>query len=128
MFSSENWAQTKAISSSFKSADMKSLGRITGVTFKDRVTNDAVIKLTVLIDLFRPQARSRVRWFGQVQQRENDHALKSTVRVLVPRKRLAGRLKKRWIDCVKWKLISLSLVHTYYLDRLAWEKVLSSIK
>ena len=61
MYRPETWAQTKVISSSLKTADMKALPRITGVINKDRVNNEVVVKMTSLVDLDKLQKRSRLR-------------------------------------------------------------------
>ena len=92
MYCSETWVQTKAKSSSFKSADMKALRRFTVVTYTDRVSNEAVIKKSGLADLDKLQVRSRLRWYSHVHERENDHARKLTDYFSVPGKRPAGRL------------------------------------
>ena len=49
---------------------MKALRRITGVT------NVTVIKMTDLVDLHKLQGRLRLRWYGHVHRKENDHGLK----------------------------------------------------
>ena len=88
---------------------MKALPRITGVTHKDRVTNDAVNKMTSHVDLDKLQMHSRLRWLGDVQRRENDYTLKSRYHVSVPGTKPAGRPKKHRIDCVKRDLNILAL-------------------
>ena len=69
MYCSKTWAQTKTISSSLKSADMKALRRITGET-NNKVTNVAVIKMTGLVDLNKLQGRSRLRSYGHVHRKK----------------------------------------------------------
>ena len=64
MYCSENWAQTKVTTGYLKSADMKALRRITGVNYEKAVTNEAVIKMTGLVN---PEK------FGHVL---NDHSQK----------------------------------------------------
>ena len=56
MYCSETWVLTKVISSSLKSAVMKAVRRVIGVTYKDRVTNEAGF-----IDLHKLHARSRLQ-------------------------------------------------------------------
>ena len=70
---------------------MKARRRITGVIYKDRVTNEAVSKTTGLVDLDKQQVRSRLRWYGHVHRRANDPVLKSTDHVSDPGKNTTGR-------------------------------------
>ena len=63
-------AQTKKKKKSRESANMKALGRLTRNTYKDRVTSEAVIKMTDMIDLAKLQVPSRLQWYGQVHQRK----------------------------------------------------------
>ena len=72
---------------------MKALRRITGITYNNRVFNEAAIKMTVLVDLDKLHVRSRLRWYGHVNGRENDNALQSRNHVSVPGKTPAGRPK-----------------------------------
>ena len=51
---------------------MKALGGITGVTYEDRFTNKAVIKMAGPFDLTKLQVQSRLHRYGQVKQRENN--------------------------------------------------------
>ena len=71
--------------------------------------------------------RSPLRWFDQIHQIENDHALKSTDRASVPGKGLTGRAKQRWIDIVNRDLKILGLKFADFFERIAWKDVLSFI-
>ena len=117
MYCSETWVQTEAISSSIKKTPrrvIKALRRTKGVTYKDRVTNKAVIKNTGLVDLDKLHLRSRLRWSGHVHRRENEHALKSKDHVSVPGKRPAIRPKNAGSIVLK-----KSEYFTDCLDRMA---------
>ena len=74
MYFAETWTQTKA-SSTLKRGNVKAPRRIIGLTYKDRVTNEAVLKMTGLVELDKLQVRLRLRLCGHVHRRENDHAL-----------------------------------------------------
>ena len=67
---------------------MKALYRIRGVTNKD-INQQRSFEMTGFVDLDKLQLR--LRWFGHVNRRENDYALKSADCVSVPGKRPAGR-------------------------------------
>ena len=45
---------------------MKPLPRITGFIYKDRVNNEAVVKMTSLVDLDKLQERSRLRGYDGI--------------------------------------------------------------
>ena len=109
MYCSETWVQRKAISSSLKSADVKTVERITGVNYKNRVANKAVFKSIGPVDLDKIKVLSRLRWFDHVHRRENYHAVRLTDHVSKPGKRPEENSKKRWVYCVKRGLNALGL-------------------
>ena len=92
---------------------------------RESLIKTAAIKMTGFVDLDKLQVQSRLEWFGHVQRRENDYALKSTDHVSAPEKRPAVKPKNAGL-IVKRDLNTLGLKSTGCLDRIAWKDVLSS--
>jgi len=91
-------------------------------TLKDRKRNDDIhyaIGVCCITDKIR---ESRLRWYGHVQRREDDHCVKRILEVEVYGRRNRGRQRKRWINTISHDLISLNLTPVDLEDRDDWRR------
>ena len=82
-------------------AEMRMLRWMCGVTREDRIKNDYVRGTTKVVEVSKKAQEGRLRWYGHILRREEDHVGKQTMEMEVQGRRKRGRPKKRWIDCVK---------------------------
>jgi len=91
---------------------------VPGITLKDRKRNDDIrhaVGVSCITDKIR---ESRLRWYGHVQRREDDHCIKRILEAEVYGHRNRGRQRKRWINSISWQdLISLNLTPVDVEDR-----------
>jgi len=89
-----------------------------GIALKDRKRNDDIrhaVGVSWITDKIR---ESRLRWYGNVQRREDDHCIKRILEAEVYGRRNRGRQRKRWINTISWQdLISLNLTAVDVEDR-----------
>ncbi len=66
------------------------------VRWEDRVTSEEVRKRCGVKDIIEVLKRSRLRWYGHVRRREEDHILRRAAEMEVEGVRPRGRPKKTW--------------------------------
>jgi len=89
---------------------------------KDRKRNDDIryaVGVCCITDKIR---ESRLRWYGHVQRREDDHRLKRILETEVYGCRNWGRQRKKWINTNSQDLISLNLTPVDVEDRDDWRR------
>ena len=126
LYGAETWATTEAIERKINSSDQRMLRHMASVRWEDRVSNDEVRRrcgVENIIDILR---RSRLRWYGHVKRREDDHILRRALDMDVEGVRPRGRPRKVWRRCVeenmREKNINLETVH----NRREWMRLINS--
>ena len=123
LYGAETWATTEAIERKINSSDQRMLRHMAYVRWEDRVSNDEVRRrcgVENIIDILR---RSRLRWYGHVKRREDDHILRRALVMDVDGVRPRGRPRKVWRRCVEENMremnINLETVH----NRREWMRL-----
>ena len=71
--------------------------------------------------------RSRLRWFGRVQRKENSDWVKKVTLLDVDGRRGIGRPRKTWTQAVAEDLRALNLKADQVYDRHAWRRAIWKI-
>ena len=109
MYGLETVPLTGTLESKLQTTEMNMLRWSLGVTRRDKVRNE-VIRGTIGVGSIVSKLReSRLRWFGHVERREENHVTKRVMNMELPGSRRRGRPKKRWIDCVNEDMRELGL-------------------
>jgi len=101
---------------------MRMLRWMLGITLKDRKRNVDIrhaFGVSCITDKIR---ESRLRWYGHVQRREDDHCIKRILEAEVYGRRNRGKQRKRWISTISQDLISLNLTPVDEEDRDDWRR------
>ena len=95
LYGAETWATTKAIEKKICSCDHWMMRHMALVRWEDRVTTKAVRRCAVK-DIMDVLKRNKLRWYGHVRRRDNDHILSTAAEMEVEGVRPRGRQKKTW--------------------------------
>ena len=125
LYGSETWALTKQIETKLRSSDCRMLRYMAHIKWQDTKTNDEVIKICEIEDITSRLRRGRLRWFGHVRRREEAHILRRAMDLELAGKRLVGRPKKSWYNCVKEDLKTLGITEENTQNREVWRKLIS---
>jgi len=92
------------------------------VSLKDRKGNEDIrqaVGVTCITDKIR---KARLRWYGHVQQRQDDNCVKKIMKAEVYGRRSRRRQKKRWSDMVQQYLVTLRLKPEDAADKDKWRR------
>jgi len=89
--------------------EMRMLRWMLSITLKDKKRNDGIRHAVGVSCITDKILKSRVRWYGHVQRREDDHCVKRILEAEVYGRRNRGRQRKSGINTISQDLISLNL-------------------
>ena len=102
LYGSESWTLYRRQISQLEQFHMKSLRKLLGITWRDRVTNAEVLRRTGCVSLENLLHRNRLRWVGHVIRMTEDRLPKQMLYVKLSKgSRTAGGQLKRYKDCTK---------------------------
>ena len=108
LYGSETWALKKTHEQKLHTTEMRMLRWSGGVTLKDRVRNQYIrgtFKVAPITDKIK---ESRLRWFGHVMRRPDDHVVKTCLSMATQR-RGRGRPQVTWMTNVQRDMRDLGL-------------------
>ena len=97
---------------------------IAGVKWRDRVTNEEVLKVCGLVDLGKRLQQRRLQWFGHVKRAEETLIAKVEAMKMEGR-RPVGRPRKSWRKCVLEDIHALGINESLVQDRLSWRRAIN---
>ncbi|VDO66148.1 unnamed protein product [Heligmosomoides polygyrus] len=123
LYGSECWALGEAQERQLHAAEMRMLRWACGWTCRDRVRNEDVraVMKTALIQL--KMREQRLRWYGHVLRRPEDHPTRLALDFEAPGKRPRGAPRKRWKDVIKRDLAEVGATADDALDRMRWRQI-----
>ncbi|VDL71988.1 unnamed protein product [Nippostrongylus brasiliensis] len=120
IYGSECWPVTKAHEKRMHSAEMRMLRWTCGWTRLDRVRNEDVREVMRTAPVHFKMREQRLRWFGHVMRRPDDHPVRKALEFEVPGKRPRGAPKKKWSDVIKNDLKEVGATLQDAQDRCKW--------
>ncbi|VDO84771.1 unnamed protein product [Heligmosomoides polygyrus] len=66
----------------------------------------------------------RLRWYGHVLRRPQDHPIRLALDFETPGKRLRGAPRKRWKDVIKKDLAEIGAAPDDALDKMRWLRII----
>ena len=94
------------------------------MTREDRIRNDYIRGSTQVVEISKKVQEGRLRWYGHLLRREEDHVGKRTMEMEVNGRRRRGRPRKRWKDCVGEDLRVKGLDEVEALNRSKWKRLI----
>ena len=105
-------------------AEMKMLRFAIGVMRKDKIRNEYIRGTFKVERLGMKMREGRVRWYGHVMKRDQEHVRKKLMETKLPGKRKRGRPKRRFLDAVKEDMGEFGAKETDVEDRTVWRKII----
>ena len=107
-------------------AEMRMLRWMSGVTREDRIRNEYIRGSTKVIEVSKKVQEGRLRWYGHLLRREDDHVGRRTMEMEVQGRRRRGRPRKRWRDCVGNDMRAKGVNEEDALDRNRWRRLIQN--
>ncbi|PIO65553.1 hypothetical protein TELCIR_12769 [Teladorsagia circumcincta] len=120
LYGSECWPLKKTHESQLHSAEMRMLRWACGWTRLDRVRNEDVRSVMQTAPIQFKVREQRLRWYGHVLRRPQDHPIRTATDFEAQGKRPRGAPKKRWRDVIKKDLTEGRVTAEDALDRTRW--------
>ena len=117
---SETWGIKKTHEKRMDVTEMKMLRWACGHTRLHHIENEDIRRRVRVTDVHRKIQERRLRWYGHVQRREEDHVTRRTLEMEVEGRRARGRPRRRWMDCVLEDLATKRLRRRGVADRRRW--------
>ena len=127
LYGAVTWALTQREESLLQSCDRRMLRRLCGVTLRDRISSDEVLRRCGLESILLRVRKMRMAWFGHVYRRDGNDPVRRVKEVEAPGRRPRGRPKKTWSDCVRGDLSAAGVPETAADDRARWKTIISSL-
>ena len=105
-------------------AEMRMLRWMCGVTREDRIRNDYIRGSTNVVKVSKKAQKGRLRWYGHILRREEDHVGRQTLNMEIQGRRKSGRPRKRWIDCVKEDVREKKIDEAEVYNRTRWRRLI----
>ena len=128
LYGAETWATTKAIEKKICSCDQWMLRHMAHVQWEDRVITEKVRRRCGVKDIMDVLKRNRLRWYGHVTRRDNDHVLSKATEMEVEGVRPRGRPKKTWKRCVEQDLRERNIGEENIHNRKEWKRLVQLCK
>ena len=105
---------------------MRMLRWMSGVTREDRIRNEYIRGSTKVVEISKKVQEGRLRWYGHLMRRENDHVGRNTMEMEVQGRRRRGRPRKRWRDCVRDDMQLKGINEEDTQDRNQWRRLIQN--
>ena len=105
-------------------AEMRMLRWMCGATREDRIRNEYVRGSVKVVEILKKVQEGRLRWYGHILRREEEHIGRQTMDMEVQGRRRRGRPKKRWRDCVREDLRGMGIDEAEAADRRRWKRLI----
>ena len=122
-YGSETWGIKKAQEKKMDVAEMKMLRWACGHTRLDHIENEEIRRRVRVTEVHKKIQEKRLRWYGHVKRRDEDHVTRRTLEMELGGRRARGRPKRRWMDCVLEDMAQKRLRRRDVADRRRWNEV-----
>ena len=122
-YGAETWNIKKSQEKKLNVAEMKMLRWASGHTLLDRIENEEIRRRTKVTELHAKVQEKRLRWYGHMLRRDEDHVTRRTLEMEVEGRRRQGRPRRRWLDCVKEDLAEKRLGVQDAANRERWKRL-----
>ena len=81
------------------------------------------IRRRKVTEMHRKIQEKRLRWYGHILRRDEDHIIRRATNMKVEGRRKQGQPRRKWMDCVREDLEENQLRTEDAADRLRWKHV-----
>ncbi len=122
MFGLETLAVTNRHIEEVETAEMSILRFSLGVTRLDKIRNERIRGTAHTEKISDKLRESRLRWYGHMIRREEDHVGKRMLEMKPPGKRRRGRPARRYVDMIKEDMAVAGVSEEMAKDRNEWRR------
>ena len=79
-----------------------------------------------MVEISKKVQEGRLRWYGHLLRREDDHVRRSTMEMEVQDRRRRGRPRKRWRNCVRDNMHLKGINEEETQDRNQWRRLIQN--
>ena len=90
LYGAETWATTKRQESRIEVNEMRMLRWMCGVTRTDKIRNEHIRGTTKVVQASRKITERRLKWYGHVMSKEEDHVVRRVMTNAIPGKGREG--------------------------------------
>ena len=126
VYGTETASITKAEVKRMDVAEMRMLRWMSGVTREDKIRNEYIRGSTKVVEISKKVQEGRLRWYGHLLRREEDHIGRRTMEMEVQGRRRRGRPRKRWRDCVREDLREKGIDEDEAQHRGRWKRLIQN--
>ena len=101
MYGCEAWALRKEQRSRIQATQMNALRRIEGVCWKDRITNDEILRRLGQVGVLERVKKRQEEWKGRLERMSSERCTKRAFEGVVEGRRPRERPRLRWLDNFK---------------------------
>ena len=127
LYAAETLALTGRDENLLQGCDRRMLRRLRGVTLRDRISSDEVLRRCGLESVLLRIRKKRMAWFGHVYRRNEEDPLCRVKNVEAPGRRPRGRPKKTWDDYIRGDLSAAGVQQTSAQDRAEWRTIVKCL-
>ncbi|XP_064117578.1 uncharacterized protein LOC135223000 [Macrobrachium nipponense] len=98
LYGAETWPIKKEQERRMEVAEMRMLRWMCGVTKRDKIRNELIKGTVKVLEVSKKAQERRIKWFGHVMRREEEHVCKKVMNMGLEGRRWRGRPKFRWKD------------------------------
>jgi hypothetical protein len=117
MFGAECWATKEEDMRKLEVAEMRMLRWMGGFTRMDKIRNEWFRDRFGVENIRGKIRESRLRWYGHIQRRDENEAIKRMLRYRVEGEKCRGRPKKTWQEVIRNDMKACGLS-----DEMAWDR------
>ena len=128
IYGSETWPMKKEHENRLNTTEMRMIRWMSGVSLRDRKSSKELRDGVGVEEITEVCRRSRLRWFGHVERKEDDDWVKKCTVLEVEGKRPRGRPKRTWNDVVGDDMKRLQLLASDAKDRVKWKRVIHNFE
>uniref|UniRef100_A0A914WQR3 Uncharacterized protein n=1 Tax=Plectus sambesii TaxID=2011161 RepID=A0A914WQR3_9BILA len=81
-------------------------------------------KCLLVVPIIEKAQEHRLRWYGHIERRPDDHIGKIVQQMEVEGKRSRGRPKRRWMNCIRNDMTTSGLTKEDTADRDRWRSMI----
>jgi len=127
LYGTECWTMNARLRNKLSTTENKMLRMTAGVTLLEKIKGKYIrgsLKISQTISEMMDE--KRVRWYGHVKRREDDHVVVEMINEVVPRVRKRGRPKETWLGQMKRFQDQHGITEEEIQDRQAFRRRLRS--
>ena len=130
LYGAETWALTRTQEKKLDGFDSRSLRRIMGIRWQQRVSNEELRRRTKQPPVTSLLKKKRLRWLGHTMRMEESRIARQAMTWAVGGKRKPGRPKTTWLQTINRDLadmqISMQDVKELAQNRAEWRNLVSA--